>query len=266
MHDYQIVIPSYKRSDICNKKTLTMLNNLGIDKNIIKVFVVKEEFEIYNKTLNPEFYGEIVIGMPGLIAQRQFIENYYPAGTHIVSLDDDITKLDLSFTEYKSADEFFKSTFEECIKEGAYLWGLYPACNPLCLIKNRPITNHLVFIIGAFYGYINRPNDPNLELSVCKSVENGNGNKEDVERSIRYFLKDGKVLRFGRVGFKTKYYGKDGGGLGIMEERIKCMKDCSLKLNETFPDITKIKIRENGLYEIVFKAPKGITVCISKKK
>ena len=266
MSAYQIAIPSYKRSAICNKKTLTMLNQLGIDKNLIKVFVIAEELEIYTKTLNPEFYGEIVVGVLGLIPQRQFIENYYPAETHIISLDDDITKLDLSFTDYKSADELFKSAFEECIKQSAYLWGLYPVCNPLCLTKNRPITNHLVFIIGAFYGYINRPNDPDLDLSICKSVENANGNKEDVERSIRYFLKDGKVLRFGRVGFKTQYYGKDGGGLGKMEDRIESMKNCSLKINETFPSLTKIKIRENGLYEIVFKAPKGVTVGIPKSK
>jgi hypothetical protein len=243
-----------------------MLNQLGVDKNLIKVFVIAEELEIYTKTLNPDFYGEIVVGVRGLIPQRQFIENYYPAGTHIVSLDDDITKLDLSFTDYKSADILFKSAFEECIKEGAYLWGLYPVCNPMCLTKNRPITNHLVFIVGAFFGYINRPNDPDLDLSVCKSVTDGNSNKEDVERSIRYFLKDKKVLRFGRVGFKTQYYGKDGGGLGKMEDRIINMKECALKLNETFPDLTKIKIRANGLYEIVFKAPKGVTVGIPKPK
>lgn len=264
MYNYHIAILSYKRPSICNKKTLTMLNQLGIDKKLINVFVVEQELDIYKSTLNPDFYNEIIVGKLGLIPQKEFIENYYPAGTHIISIDDDISKLDLSFSEYKTADEFFKSAFEECKKSNAYIWGLYPICNPLCLTKNRPITNHLVFIIGAFFGYINRPNDPDLELSLCKTVENGNGNKEDVERSIRYFLKDKKILRFGRIAFKTQYYGKDGGGLGKMEDRIENMKSCALLINQTFPELTRIKIRPNGLYEIVFKQQKGVTVGIPK--
>ena len=48
----------------------------------------------------------------------------------------------------------------------------------------------LTFIIGAFYGFINRPNDSDLLTTIDHY-----GNKEDVERSIRYWLKDGNVVR-----------------------------------------------------------------------
>jgi hypothetical protein len=264
MSDYFIAIPSYNRCKVVNSKTLKLLNSLGINKNIINIFVVEEEYEMYKTELNQEYYNEIIIGKLGLIQQREFIENYYPVGTHIVSIDDDITKIDLSFTDYKSADEFFKCAFEECKNKNAYLWGVYPVCNPLCLTKNKPITEHLVYIIGALYGYINRPNDSDLDLTICKSIETSN--KEDTERSIRYFLKDKKVLRFGRVGIKTQYYGKDGGGLGKLNDRIESMKKSTLLINKTFPELTRIKIRENGLYEIIFKAPKGVTIGLPKQK
>lgn len=248
MNSYIICIPSYKRAKICNDQTLTLLKSIGVSKDLVKVFIVEEEKEEYERTLNPELYGELVIGALGLVPQRQFITDYFPEGQHIVSLDDDITGLDLSMTDFKSADEFFINAFETCSKEKAFLWSVYPVFNPFFRKSRQEITTSISVAIGAFYGYINRPLDDFLKRPLCLS-----GNKEDVERSIRYYLKDGKIVRFNRVGFNTKYYGKDGGGLGIFQERIEDMKTESIALNTAFPDITRIKIRKNGLYEIVLR-------------
>ena len=71
----------------------------------------------------------------------------------------------------------------------------------------------LNYCIGAFYGIINRK-EMKLNLSL-------NGDKEDVERTIQYYLKDGIVLRFNRVGFKTKYFANDGGRLGPLKSRLE---------------------------------------------
>jgi len=109
----------------------------------------------------------------------------------------------------------------------------------------KDITEGLSFCIGAFYGYINRYDD-DLKLALTRE-----GNKEDVERSILYWLKDGKTLRFNKIGFKTKYYGV--GGLGGLKNRLELMKQYSLLIHEKYPEFTKIKIRKNGLYEIVLK-------------
>jgi len=245
---YIICIPSYKRPTILQNKTLSLLHKLNIPKEIINIFVVEEEYSDYKLNCNPDMFNQIIIGIIGIVQQRQFISNYYPENTHIISLDDDIESLDLSMTDYATADDFFKEAFEICKLNKSYIWGIYPVFNQFFRKNQKLFTTELKFIIGAFFGFINRPNDLDLELKLMV-----HGNKEDIERSILYFKKDGVVIRFNRIGFKTKYYGTDGGGLGTLSNRIETMKQETLNINNAYPELTKIKIRKNGLYEIVFK-------------
>jgi hypothetical protein len=249
--NYQICIPSYKRYTILQHKTLNLLHKLNIPREIINIFVIEEEYNDYKLNCNPDMYNELIIGVKGLVEQRKFISNYYPENTHIISLDDDIESLDLSMTDYATADIFFKKAFEICILNKSFIWGVYPVLNPFFRKNQKLYTTELKFIIGAFFGFINRPNDLDLELKLMV-----HGNKEDVERSILYFKKDGVVIRFNKVGFKTKYYGTDGGGLGTLNNRLESMKQGTLNINSAYSELTKIKIRKNGLYEIVFKKQK----------
>jgi hypothetical protein len=242
---YIIAIPSYKRSSLLNARTLKTLHDLGIPASKIHVFVVEEDKETYETELNREWYGKIVVGVPTIVAQRQFIVDYFTEGQWIISLDDDIESLDLSLTEFKTADEFFRKAFATCVEEEAYLWGIYPVFNEYFRKDRQPVTTSISFVVGAFYGFINR-HDDDLKTHLAK-------NKEDVERSILYYLKDKKIIRFNRIGFKTKYYGSDGGGLGNKKSRLETNKADAVALNETYPDLTRIKIRKDGMYEIVLR-------------
>ena len=88
---YIIVIPSYNRANLLNKKTLKVLNEYHIPRNVIYVFVAnKEEEEIYKKTLNLDYYGHLIVGVKGLKNQRNFISSYFKEGNEILNLDDDI--------------------------------------------------------------------------------------------------------------------------------------------------------------------------------
>jgi hypothetical protein len=87
-----------------------------------------------------------------------------------------------------------------------------------------------------------------IQLTITKE----NGQKEDVERTIKYFLNDGIVLRFNKIGFETKYYGKEG-GLGRFEDRIKPMMEASKRLKKQYPEYGDIKVRGNGMAEFVLK-------------
>lgn len=243
-YTYTVAIPSYNRANQLQNKTLTCLYKAGIKKELINVFVVEEEYQEYLDKLNPDYYNNIIVGKFGLVQQREFIERYYPFNTKIVSLDDDVECIDLSLTEYKCLDEFFEDAFKQCESKGAYIWSVYPVHNPFFRQSKQDVTECLTYCIGAFYGFINR-NDDDLKLTLTRE-----GNKEDVERSILYWLKDGIMLRFNKIGFKTKYYGT--GGLGGLPERLGKMKSYSILINEKYPELTKIKIRKNGLYEIVF--------------
>jgi hypothetical protein len=264
--EYIIAIPSYKRAELCNNKTLKMLKDNNIlpirghpadpdpdpdhKRNCIIVFVANEdEYTEYETKLNKSLYNEIIIGVKGLVQQRQFIMNHYPINKNIVFFDDDIESVDLSLgTTSGELDLFLKFAFEKTKELGGYIWGVYPVFNPFFRKQREEISTCLNYIVGGFYGIINRTENNNLSLTLTLE----NSQKEDVERSIRYFIKDGIVVRFNKIGFITKYYGKSG-GLGTFKDRLVPMANASQLLKNTFPEYGNVFIRKNGMTEFKLK-------------
>ena len=249
--DYVVCIPSYKRATVCSEKTLETLHKNNIPANRIYVYVVKDDAALYKDTIDKSRYNKIVVGEKGLVQQREFIIKQWPAGKHIVFMDDDIASIDLSLsTQFKrhNLDYFIKTAFKECAKQKSYIWGVYAVFNPFFRGARKEITTELNYIVGAFYGIINRPDLKDIKLTITKE----NGQKEDVERTLKYFINDGIVLRFNRIGFTTKYYGREG-GLGRFEDRIKPMLEASKLLNKAYPEYGNIKMRGNGMAEFVLK-------------
>jgi hypothetical protein len=248
MTDYVICIPSYKRADICNAQTLATLNSLNIDKDRVYVFVAnRAEYETYNAVLNKDFYHKIVIGVLGIVQQRLFISREFIQYKQIVYVDDDIKKIDFSLSEYKdhTLHEFIEFAFTLCKKSGSFIWGVYPVYNPY-FRKDRPeVSTGLNFIIGCFYGVINRPWSLETEIKVAL-----NGCKDDVENSILYYKNDGIVIRFNRIGFVTKIYNNTG-GMGNFKSRIEPAKIAAENLLKAYPEYGKIKTRKNGMIEFV---------------
>ena len=250
--DYVVCVPSYKRAQVCKERTLNTLRNNNIDAKKIYVYVAnQEEFDMYKSTLDPTTYNKLIIGIIGLVPQRQFITNQWRDNEHIVFLDDDIERIDLSLSpQFKShnLDYFIKTAFDECIKMKSYIWGVYAVFNPFFRKERKELTTELNYIVGAFYGIINRPTLKEIQLTITKE----NGQKEDVERTLKYFSHDGIVLRFNKIGFKTKYYGKEG-GLGKFADRINPALEASNKLKQKYSDYGNIKVRGNGMAEFVLK-------------
>jgi len=248
MSDYVVCIPSYKRAELCNEKTLQMLKDNKIPASKIHVYVAnKEEYDEYEKILDKSKYNKLVIGVKGIVPQRQFIKDQWPEGKYIVSFDDDVASVDLSLSSMfkgKTLDYFLKTAFKECKKQKAYIWGVYPVYNPFFRKARDEISTCLNYIVAAFYGYINRPDLDAIKITLTKE----NGQKEDVEMSIKYFIHDGIVLRFNRVGFVTKYYGKSG-GLGTFDDRMKPMLDASNRLKKAYPEYGEVSTKKTGMTE-----------------
>lgn len=229
-----ICIPSYQRAKVCRDKTISTLERHDLKQATI--FVVAEEYDEY-RAIMPEWVI-VSIGVKGIVEQRQFILEQYPENTNIVYMDDDIEEIDVP-----NLKEFIENAFTQCREKGAYLWGVYPVWNPF--FRNKPDTTCLNFCIGCFYGIINR-HDHDLNIVISKQ-----GNKEDVERSLRYFIKDGIVLRFNKVGVKTKFFSV--GGIGTKTERMDEVKRETMALAEAFSEYGKIKIRKDGRHEFVLR-------------
>lgn len=252
MPDYVVCVPSYKRAETCNEKTLKMLKNNKISASKIYVYVANdEEYKEYLKVLDKKLYNKLVVGIKGLVPQRQFIMEQWKEGQHIVFFDDDVQSIDLSISKLfkgKTLDYFFKYAFKECVANKSSIWGVYPVYNPFFREARDETSTCLNYIVGAFYGIINRPKLKSIQLSITKE----NGQKEDVERTIKYFIEDGIVLRFNRVGFVTKYYGKSG-GLGTFEDRLKPMLEASNKIKAAYPDYGNISTKKTGMTEFKLK-------------
>jgi hypothetical protein len=105
--------------------------------------------------------------------------------------------------------------------------------------------------MGGFCGVINN--------RICE-VRTLN-DKEDYERSIKYYLKDGGLLRFNNVAFKTKCYQDPGGMQHDQLSTKERILESAKKLVETYPNLCKLNLsKKSGYAEIrmLDRRPKDI--------
>lgn len=252
MSKYVVAIPSYKRQDVVAEKSLKTLINGGVNPKKIHIFVAnKEEHENYKKAIPKNMYGKLVTGVIGITNQRKFILKYFPEGTEIVSIDDDVEGLYRSkgptkLIHIKNVDGFFKEAFQKLHKDKLFIWGIYPVHNPF-FMKDK-VSTDLKFIIGTLYGFINR-HDSSLQPN--SSIKE----KEDYETSILYYLKDDGVVRYNNVTIKTKFHAD--GGLGKTEGRFEANKQAAAYLAKTYPDLVSVFHRKNGMPEVRLRRGKS---------
>lgn len=238
-----IAIPTYNRSDVIEKKTLTTLLEGGIKSSQIYIFVANETEKRLYEQIPASKYNKIVVGKLGITNQRNFIKHYFKQGDHVVSIDDDVEgiyklqgqKVTQKLVKVKDVAAFFQCAFDTLKKENKYLWGIYPVYNPYFM--NNTVSKELSFIIGALHGYIVR-DTPDLIAEV----------KEDYEQSILHYLKDGGVIRFNNITIKTKFLAP--GGVG--KDRFQANKKSAKYLQKKYPKLVTIFHRKNGMAEIRF--------------
>jgi hypothetical protein len=245
-----IAIPTYNRSDVLERKTLTTLLKGGIEPKQIYIFVANQkEKKIYEDAIPRDKYNQMIVGKLGITNQRKFIKNYFKEGDQVVSIDDDVEGIfklvgnkqhPVPILVETKAKPFFISAFKRLEKEGLYMWGIYPVRNPFFM--KQTVSTGLSFIIGALHGYIVR-HDKSLEPNIKSE------GKEDYHQSILYYLKDGGVVRFNNITIKTKFLAK--GGLG--EDRFERNRLSAEYLQSTYPTLVSIFHRKNGMTEIRLK-------------
>jgi len=249
LKDYKIAIPSYKRADVLEKKTLAFLQKHNIPSEKIFIFVAnKKQREIYKLRL-PNYYNKIVVAGLGLAPVRNFIRDYFNEGQYLVSIDDDVNNLEVRVNEFEckdleNLDKLINSAFKVCDKIGCSLWGVYPLVNPKFM--NPKPTADLRFIIGSFFGLINT-HDKNTYVSF-KS-------KDDYQRTIKFYLRDGKVLRLNNVGVDHGFRSLSGGIQAIMdnEQRDKVNIAEIMQLVEKYPTLCEFNKARKGRYELRLK-------------
>jgi len=246
--EYIVAIPSYDRVDTIQKATLNTLETLGVPAEKINIFVAdRKQKNLYKKALGDKY--KLIIGKLGLNNQRNFITQYYKNGQYIVNLDDDVYEIQeyhegshRNLRPIKEINLFIKKAFEICVDAGAKMWGVYPINNYYFMKTLKPITENLTFIVGTFWGCIN-----DRELQVQLS------NKDDYERSIKSFLKQGKVIRFNHYTLKTKYY-KEKGGLQTYGRSQEILENEVDLLLTDYPEYLTRKRTKKDTPEIMIKS------------
>jgi len=228
--DWKVVVPSYNRVDGFKNKTLKTLQYHKVPPSKIYLFVANEEQKkLYEDGLEPGSVGHIIVGIKGLVPVRNFIFEYFPKGTPLVSFDDDVRGFvrlegekmrDLRPAEF---GELVDMAFRECKDVGARFWGDYPVPNAY-FMKNT-ISYDLKFIMGSFWACFN----PGKEIH----IDIGGGEKEDYQRTIQFWEADGKVVRLNFLAHKTATYNEAGGlqsdGMAARVEREKSTVAAMLK-------------------------------------
>lgn len=249
MYSYVIAIPSYQRAELLMECTLATLKIMKQPTSLIYIFVANaSEYKRYTNILPRMYHANIVKGVLGLGKQRNFISKYFDVGTHIVHMDDDVTKLlrhDNKVIE--NLTPWVNMAFSLCTQHNCKLWGVYPIDSRLCMSQTATIG--WAPLIGTVFGVIN---DRSADLQQTYN------NCEDLERSLKHICKFGAVVRLNGVCFRTRgaFYT---GGLGKGPERLADYNVQMTKLQSAYGAYIQRRVDKQGVVGdwLVFKRSKA---------
>ena len=247
--DYQIAVPSYGRENAIQLKTLRMLDDMKVDRDRVLVVCANyDEKERYDTALHNDW--KTAVAEIGIANARRWYHNHFPAGSRILSIDDDVQQInqkkDEKLVPYEgSIDDFAYDGFSQCEAAGAKLWSVYPVQNGMFMNDHTVIG--LRFISGGVFGSY-------AGDSVFNVIRNSSG--EDLENTLRSFTQHGKVVRLEYLGMKTHIWSGDGGmqkALGGLTERLKDNEAALIDIHNRFPSLTSLYRKAGNILNIRFK-------------
>jgi hypothetical protein len=202
MSEYAIAVRSYRRASLCAAKTWAMLTRYGVADRASIFLSDPEETNEYRAAVGPN--PAIIAGAFGCGANGNAAIRYYPEGTRLIVIDDDLTDM-LIRTGPQTLEPVGAVGWDELAEVGFLaagdgLWGVHPVAN--AFFHRHQVSADLRLISGGFFGLTTR-RDPGLDVTVEE--------KEDYERTLRWFRADGRVTRLNWYAMRTKTYAGAGG-------------------------------------------------------
>ena len=232
-----IAIPSYRRAKTIGNKTLRVLKQEGFLASSINIFVAdKQEEAIYKAAVDRTLYNEIIVGVPKIHRQRKFISDYYPPGSLVLQMDDDIRGFKKLQEEHLPT--LFLKAFTYCKENKIPLWGIYPVANDLFMKDS--VRLGLFLVCGICFGSFAGTLDPLIEI------------KGDWYVSLKLYEEFGSLMRIDSIAPLTTYWGGEG---GLNSYRtLELEEEVSQILLSLFPDyIETVYIKKNGHPDIKLK-------------
>ena len=247
MNDYEVAIVSHARPQQLADRTLKTLRNGNVDPARIRVFVTPGQEDDYRSIIDPSLLRSVETGGAGLANNRNAINRYYPEGTPVVELDDDVLAIQQmsgdSLANISDIGKFFTDAFTIMSAGSATLWGVYPVANAY-FMKPR-VSEGLLFCIGHLHGFLNRPSET-MMLNY----------KQDYEKSLMRYVADGEVIRFDMVCAKVAPMRSGSGGNTANTRTEENERDVQY-LIENWPQYVKpTKRRPDGYLEVRLLNPR----------
>lgn len=248
----RIAIPSHNRAGLIGNLTLAYLKRCGIEQGQIDIFVSSTDQVVE--------YGYAGVLANAIIPARtdnvrdkfNFIHNYYPAGTEVIVIEDDIDSIQ-RLAGYNKLEEINNLTvhaaiaFDLCAKNNTKLWGISSNNNPFFLKEQAGFCFKMV--VANMYGFI-AEQPPILVTQHTKT---------DYERTILYTLKYGGVVRLDYLCPMTRNYKNPGGMQDLSDAKRADMEvQASNYLAQTYPTLCKLNTGKSSKFAEVSLVTKKV--------
>ena len=253
-YDYEVAIPSRARAETIERCTLPTVLKRGVPAERVTVWVTEGEVADYAPLearwgVRVRDHG----APPGVRNARNAMVRQYPVGTRLVQMDDDLRDVRFridskTLAPVTDVDGLIRAAFAMTDREAVNMWGIYPVENPY-FMKERTFLG-LCYIIASFYGFTVTGDDQELVVT---------DDKEDYERSVRYFIRDGAVARMENVTVKSNYYTEPG---GLQTYRTpETIAHGARTLVSMYPDLCTYTVNKSrGTAEVRLKRLRGASV------
>jgi len=232
-----IVIPSHQRSEGLQTKTLKYLDDMGVDRDDIHVFIREDDKDIdgYRSIPGINLYP---IDIKGIGETHNYITDHFDEDEFIVEIDDDLEYIvDQNRNKIEDFIGLCSEMKDKMEYTGCSYGGTYSVCNPMFMSKCEQYTTDLRYCLGCLrFRFIRK--DIKVETNFS----------EDFENCILHFLRDGKILKNNWIAPKTKNYntgGCDGDGRNFETEK----RDKEF-LAQKYEKYCRIFKRKNGRWDL----------------
>lgn len=235
--EIQFAIPSYQRPKKLKDQTLSFLERNQVPRQNITIFLRnQEQANLYKEDVSG--YKIVITDTPNLIQKRNFITKYFPLGTKIISIDDDIKDI-----QFLDKNKNFLSTIERLFKqierEGCSAFGFYPTTTTNNFYLKERVAFGLQYICFACFGFLNQ----GLQIPDCHNLG------DDHFYSLYMYEKEGKTVRYEGASIKTTYFSK--GGLSEARKNGD-LKGAFEALQQKYPHLIKLVEKKNGRPDLSF--------------
>ena len=246
---YKIVIPSYNRIEQLRLQTLLFLNNHKFKKEDIFIFIRSDDNKLEDYMLLKEEGYNIIItnNVKGIGRTHNYITNYFEPDEFIVELDDDV--MDIIDKEKESILDFkdvINNMKTKMIENKVSYGGLY-SCPNTYFMKNSKMDDYtydLKYCLGLVRMRFIRK-DIILETNYS----------EDMENCIKYYIRDGKILRNNTIVGITKNYAQGGCKADGRDNQTE-KKDKEF-LADKYPSYCRLFQRKSGIWDLRIRHYKG---------